>query len=226
MRVGSFNRVLIENRKIIFIPIFLLAFCTGFKIPEKNDHKHEVVFEMFDGKIEFKAIGHPSALKILGKGSPCKGTFIWNGKFLIGKAYLKLEALDAGIELRTEHMKSKYLEVEKYSEAQLVLNPVPMVENFEQADFELKDISFSGTLDLHGIKKPVLGLLSIKKSKNEIQIESHFSLRLGDFQIEIPSFAGITLAEEVQVRVLSTIINKGEQRLGERPSGQGSRLDH
>ena len=59
-----------------------------------------------------------------------------------------------------------------------------------------------GTLELHGVKKPV----TVKYEKMNVEgktitFNSKFNIKITDFAIDIPSFQGITVADEVEVSV-------------------------
>ena len=138
-------------------------------------------------KVEFLAVGYPSALKIRGKAKDgATGEAKLEGKQLAVTAKVKLDSLDTGIELRNRHMKEKYLETAKHPDATLVVPPTTLQPG-EQP--------FKGTLTLHGVTKPVTGTLKYEPP----QVQLAFPLTLSDFSIAIPSYLGIKVAEKVDV---------------------------
>lgn len=164
------------------------------------------------GGVEFQAVGKPSLLRINGKGTPPKGEFTVggdnasgtkgsDGKIVTGEITFDLATLDTGIEMRNSHMKEKYLEVGRFPQAKLKLTEVVLPSSWSTNQPEVKDTAFKGLLTLHGIEKPVSGTFSASKNGAGIGIDAKFTTKITDFGIEIPKYLGITVAEEVNVRV-------------------------
>ncbi len=161
----------------------------------------EVRIQKTSGSVEFLAIGRPSALRIRGKGVAPEGVVTISrasGKPLAaGAVKFDLATLDTGIDTRTEHMKEKYFEVPKFPQAELKF-----------ADLALPDSSpikgkvhFKGDLTFHGVTHGVEGDAELVEKEKNFVVDAEFPLKLSDFKIEIPSFAGITVAEIVTVTV-------------------------
>lgn len=152
------------------------------------------------GSVEFRAIGHPSALRIIGLGERATGRFYLDGHNLKGEAEFKLSTLDTKNETRNHHMKEKYLEVERYPLAKLTLDKCEL-------PFDLKDgasfkgVPFAGQLSLHGVTKAVTGKADIEQQNHSLSVKAEFNIKVGDFTISIPSFMGITMADDVAVTV-------------------------
>lgn len=151
------------------------------------------------GSVEFHAVGRPSALKIVGKGLAATGIIKFVKTKSSGAATFDLSTLNTGIDLRDKHMKEKYLEVGKFPKATLTLNSLSVSENFTG-----EKIPFQGMLMLHGVEQPVSGSASLKKTGNQMTVVADFPVQLDAHGITIPSFAGITVAKEVNVTVTST----------------------
>lgn len=160
-----------------------------------------VDFDHGSGGVEFRATGHPSALKIVGKGSAPKGEFSLNGTQVRGTALFDLTSLDTGIGVRTRHMKEKYLETEKYHDAKLTITQMELPKSVTPGQVSAEQVPFTGTLALHGVEKPVSGTATLKQNGDKLSVDAQFGLKLSDYQINIPVFAGITVADEVQVSV-------------------------
>lgn len=156
-----------------------------------------------EGSVEFVAVGKPKAIKILGKGDQAKGQLTWEKGKGAGKVTFALASLETGINLRNEHMKKKYLETEKYPDATLVITSIALPSAKAQGDFSVENAPFAGNLSLHGVTKPIQGTATVKRDGNQLQIESGFVIKITDFKIEVPSYMGITVADEVQVQVHS-----------------------
>ena len=161
-------------------------------------------FDHATGTTTFLAKGHPSAMHINGKGDAPTGKLdVKDGK-VSGVLALNLESLDTGIGMRTHHMKEKYLEVGKFPQAKLTLNNLPLAAADTTAkDFSLDKVPFTGILSLHGVNKPVSGLARIERKGANLHLNAEFPLKISDYGIEIPSFAGITVADEVDVVIQS-----------------------
>jgi polyisoprenoid-binding protein YceI len=162
----------------------------------------DFVFKAANGKVSFLAVGRPSAIKIKGEGAGAEGVLHDENHTLKGEVKFDLSTLTTGIEMRDHHMKEKYLETPKFPVATLKLTDlkVPAGNSSRQ--------SFSGLLTLRGIEKPVTGTFSTTEEGREIKADASFSIKLTDFKIEIPSYLGVTVAEDVQIEVQSTVEKK------------------
>ncbi len=120
--------------------------------------------------------------------------------FLTGDFVVDLRTLDTGIELRNGHLREQYLEVGKgegFDKA--VLSDIHLAE----IDFESFEgrTSFTGTLLLHGNKKPIGGQVEIRRSPSSVGVEASFPVTLADFGIAKPQFLGVGVKSQVQVKV-------------------------
>ena len=155
-----------------------------------------------EGRLEFEAIATPGSLKIPGKIAKNKEkSFQWlikqkGGKLLaVGK--FKVEDFDTGMALRNSHLKENYLQVAKFPEATFKLNALPWPE--DKREVASSGIPFTGELTLHGKTKTVSGELTASKKEKGTEMKFRFPIHLGDFEIPIPSFMGVNVAEEVWV---------------------------
>lgn len=148
--------------------------------------------------VEFLAIGKPSAIKIRGKGQALKSQIQWKEKQLSGSFVFDLDSLDTGIELRTAHMKEKYLEIGKFKNAELILKPLLLVQDICKESVNLEKASFEGTLKLHGVERLVKGEFDLKSNKGQGRTKVRFDLNITDYQIEIPIYMGIKVADRVE----------------------------
>ena len=154
-----------------------------------------------NGAVTFDAIGRPSALKIHAKGDAPKGQLkVQDGK-ASGTVSFKLDSLDTGIGMRNDHMKKRYLETDKYPEAKLTLTDIALPANYSAPDFSASSVAFKGTLSLHGVEKPVEGTVKLTRSGDDLAIDAQFPLKIEDYAIKSPTFAGITMASEVKCEV-------------------------
>jgi len=123
-----------------------------------------------------------SGCKVIGVGKK-------SGGFYEGSFYVPVDGLDAGfIPLRTRHMKSKkFLDAENYKTITLDLNKVKIG----------KDQSFTGTIKIKGISKPVSGKINFSGET----ASARFEVNTRDFNIPEMSHLGITLKEKMSVEV-------------------------
>jgi hypothetical protein len=108
------------------------------------------------------------------------------------------------MEMRDEHMKENYLQTNKPENkfAQLEIQNLNIPSEYWKNNKEL-NLDFSGDLTLHGVKKSIIGkiLLSPYREKFPVNTISELKVKLSDYKIDIPSFAGITVAEDVNITV-------------------------
>ena len=157
------------------------------------------IFKPSSGKVSFLAVGRPSAIKIKGEGTGAEGTLKDENQVMKGEVKFDLSSMTTGIEMRDHHMKEKYLETPKFPMATLKFTELKV------PDGNASNQSFKGVLSLKGIEKPVSGTFSTTMSGAEIKTEAAFTIKLTDFKIEIPSYLGVTVAEDVQIQVSSTV---------------------
>jgi hypothetical protein len=187
--------------KNIFSILFLFLVPVHVFSASHISDKWSIELEKSKGSVEFRATGWPSALKIHGKGVVPKGTFIVENLQLSGVSSFALESLDTGIKRRNEHMKNKYLEIKKYPLAVLTLSNTALPESFKQESVRLEKIPFAGRLLLHGVDQIISGFANIERKLNQINVEANFGFKISEFAISSPGFAGITMADRVEVQV-------------------------
>lgn len=173
--------------------MLLLFFCIGM-----NGHAAIHKFQPGQGKVSFLAKGRPALISIHGTGKGLAGELVEKEGRLTGKVSFRLETLTTGIDLRDEHMKNKYLQIQDHPEASL------QFENFEMPKGAGK-FKFSGDLFLHGVKQNIEGLATIVKEDDGEKVSAEFVIKLSQFKIDIPSFQGITVAEDVQIKIEALI---------------------
>lgn len=97
---------------------------------------------------------------------------------------VKLDTLDTGIGLRTNHMRQNYLETAKYPEAEI-------------RNAKGKGGEFEGEFFLHGKSKKISG----KYAASGATLTGKFSLDVTDFAIKEANYKGVGVENEVQVEV-------------------------
>ncbi len=146
--------------------------------------------------VTFQAIGKPGFLKINGENANLEGTIVSKDGKLSGTLTVPLTKLSTGIDLRDEHMKNKYFEIDKYPNAVLTLDETaPTLDGKEQA--------FTGKLKLKNVEKPVKGTLVFKdQTGKEATGHAEFEVKMKDFEeLGVPSYKGITVADVVEIKV-------------------------
>jgi polyisoprenoid-binding protein YceI len=150
------------------------------------------------GSVEALAVGKPSFIKIRGKGEPAKGELKVDGKKASGVFEFQVGTLDTGIDLRNEHMREKYLQVKEHPTAKLEIKDLVLNEDFNPARPKISEQAFEGELTLHGVTKPVRGKFTVGEKRD---VAADFKIKLSDFNVEIPKYLGVTVADEVNVEV-------------------------
>ena len=117
-----------------------------------------------------------------------------------GEIRVDLSSLDTGIELRNTHLREKYLEVARGAEfATAVLSAVHLGKA-GTPDFR-GQTPFTGTLLLHGTRRPVAGQAEIRSEGNDVRIVASFPVRIDEYGIAPPRYLGVGVKNEVQVKV-------------------------
>ncbi len=143
-----------------------------------------------DANVAFTATG-PGGLKIV--GTTAELTVADDGQNV--SITVPLRALDTKIELRNKHMRDKYLEVDKYPNAVLV---VPRAElKMPQGADVAGDAA--GTMKLHGKDRPVRFHYTAKRVGTQLAVSGTVRLNIKEYGIEEPSFMGASVKPDVDV---------------------------
>ena len=105
-----------------------------------------------------------------------------------------LASLQTGIGLRDKHMREKYLEVQKYPDAVLEL-PWSAVKLPE--DGQTSQGTAPGKMSLHGKTKDVQVKYRIVRTGNRFQVTGNIPLNLKDYDIDVPSYLGVTVQPDI-----------------------------
>jgi polyisoprenoid-binding protein YceI len=108
-----------------------------------------------------------------------------------------LDTLHTGIGLRDRHMKEKYLEVDKYPKAELRVARGALA--FPPADGKAARDA-RGELTLHGRTKPLTFHYVATRVGSGYKLSAEFRINMSDFGIEVPSYLGVTVKPEIEVR--------------------------
>ncbi len=159
------------------------------------------IFELAteESKVEFRAIGRPSMLKITGTEGKLKGQVQINDENVSGEFIVPLDSVTTGISLRDEHMKKKYLETDKFPNAILKISDLKLVKNVLKEIVSQKGVPFKGLLTIHGIESPVEGAADIEATDKIISIIAKTKTNITAHKIELPSYLGIKVADVVDI---------------------------
>lgn len=144
--------------------------------------------------VVWEAKGFPGFLRINGEGGSVSGTaYIEYGR-LTAQFRVNLRKFRTGLSLRDKHMHGKYLESEKFKYAGLVIDQVSALEGVH---------TFRGRLTIKDHTQPIVGKIEIvDKSKKLKHIRASFTVIIKQYPtIGIPEYAGVTMAEKVEVDV-------------------------
>lgn len=143
------------------------------------------------GTMSFLAVGRPAMIKIRGESDKAYGKAELE-KSVSGSISLPIESIKTGIDMRDRHMRERYLEAAKYPDAVLTFK-----------DLALKDgdstIELPALFKIHGVEKPVKVKADLHVDAKSISAKGHFEVNLTDYGIEIPSYAGIKVADKVEI---------------------------
>lgn len=119
---------------------------------------------------------------------------------LSGEVEVQLAFFDTGIPLRNEHMLNRYLEVKKFPTTKLT-SLRAQLSTPEKDIRATEKIPFSAELSLHGVKKPIAGIVEIKQQRAGMspRMEFMFDIDTKEFGIETPTYLGIRVTDTVRV---------------------------
>lgn len=117
--------------------------------------------------------------------SEVKGFAKMVGTKVIGEGIsVPISGLDAGMPVRTKHMKEKYLEMEKYPEAKLI-------------KAEGENGKGTGIIEVHGVQKPIQGEYKIEKD----ELVAEFTVKINEHGIAKVNYLKLGVKDEVKVMV-------------------------
>ena len=105
--------------------------------------------------------------------------------------------------LMQEHFNENYAESAKYPKSSFK----GKIMNFNKADLSAKAKSYtiSGTLNFHGVDKPVQSSASVYLKDDKVFIQGKFIVRPADFKVKIPKMVVAKIAENVDVNYNFTL---------------------
>jgi polyisoprenoid-binding protein YceI len=145
-----------------------------------------------DAQISFTALG-PAGMKIIGTTSELSVSEA-NQELVV---VVPLRNLDTKISLRNKHMREKYLEVDKYPNAELrVRRSALRIPSGAPVSAKAE-----GTLTLHGRSKVTPFTYVAKTEGDRIAVSGELHVNMTDFGIAQPGYSGISVKPDVDVQV-------------------------
>ena len=126
-------------------------------------------------------------------------------------ALIKIKDFEFRLGLMQEHFNENYLESYKYPkstfEGNIELSTGSIYDgnteifNYGLVNENFMDIIIKGQLTIKGVTKDIIATGKIKKIKNDLNLISSFSIKLSDFNIEIPKVVFMKIDEVVKINL-------------------------
>ena len=120
-----------------------------------------------------------------------------------GALKVELQTIETGISVRDRHMKNNYLEVEKGPEFSSAT-----IDDIRVEKLEGKTV-FTGVLSLHGQKRKVTGAAELQQKDGKVRVQAQFSVKVSEFEIPAPTYLGVGVRDEIQVKVSLLAVRTG-----------------
>lgn len=157
---------------------------------------HAALSRTGDAQVQFTASG-PAGMSIVGTTNEL--TVSETDKEIV--VVVPLRGLDTKIELRNKHMREKYLEVDRYPNAELRVAKDAVQKNAASGQA-------TGQLTIHGQTKPTTFTYTSKPAGAGSNVTGALRLNIKDFGIKQPGYAGITVKPDVNVTVSFSVVEK------------------
>lgn len=105
-------------------------------------------------------------------------------------------------ELMKEHFNEDYMESAKFPKTVFTGKITGTVDYFSDGTY---NVTVNGTMDMHGVKKQVSIPGTITVKGGTLFVYAKFNVKLADYQIKLPSFLSINVADNVDVTVKATM---------------------
>lgn len=126
-----------------------------------------------------------------------------------GEVVLDLASVDTGIALRNEHLREKYLEVQKGAGYDRAVLSAIVLADATGPEFEGKS-AFAATLLLHGVSHAVSGTAEFRRVPQGVRVDASFPLVLTDHGVEPPMYLGVGVAAKVMVKIAFVAVPAGK----------------
>ncbi|WP_411822741.1 YceI family protein [Leptospira sp. 'Mane'] len=171
-----------KNAFLTFI-IFFLVFNKGVQSESKR-------WLVSSGKVYFKS--ESSLETITGEGMAASGWVDTQSKQV--RIEISLKDFRTPNRLQTSHLHDNYLETAIYPLAVFSGSILEMKEEGE--------VKVVGNMELHGKKKENVSLSgNLQKQGNVMELLSYFTIKLEDYNIEVPKLLIMKINPEIQVKI-------------------------
>lgn len=182
--------------RTLFCMLFIVLSCGNFA-------RATTALDVSASTVSFLATGKPGLLKIRGESADgVSGNVKLEQKFVVGNFFFDLGSLKTGIALRDDHMKNKYLEIGKYPRAELKFSIAMTAAELDKRAAG----SVDGELTLHGVTRKTKVNYVYNPVANKV--DADFDFKISDFGIQVPSYLGVTVSENVAVTMGLTMTRK------------------
>ena len=170
-------------------------------------------------------IGHSNAVASVIQVDPKNPAKTAKGEIRVG-----LTTLDTGIDMRNNHMRNKFLEVDKYPTAIFVLSSLTKAPATLEPN-KPANVTVKGTLSIHGVSNEVIAPATvtyipgtkdtaIRLPGDLLHVKTTFPIKLSDYQIVVPEMLVMKLSDDQSVGVdvfLSTELPKPKEPAPAKP---------
>jgi polyisoprenoid-binding protein YceI len=105
-------------------------------------------------------------------------------------------------ELMKEHFNEDYMESAKYPKTIFTGKIKGTVDYLEDGTY---NVTVAGTMNMHGVKKDITVPGTITVKSGVIFVYAKFNVKIEDYNIKLPSFLTINVADNVDVTVTATM---------------------
>ncbi len=104
--------------------------------------------------------------------------------------------------LMKDHFNEDYMESAKFPKTKFDAKITGTVDYLEDGTY---NVTVTGTMDMHGVQKQITvpGTITVKGGK--LFIYAKFNIKIADYNIKLPSFATMNIADNVDVTVKATM---------------------
>lgn len=177
-------------RMLLVLPLLLVASTAsaGMKVDGKP-------------KVSFFAVGSPGFLDIEGTTSNLVATD--DGTTL--SFACALDTISTGIDLRDEHMKSKFMHTQNFPQTTLSFakSLVPWPTEVGKGATGTLTAAFTA----HGVTKDVAVEYNVRKSKTGYKVTAKFPFDIVQHGIEVPSYLGVTVDTAMRAEVAFDLVD-------------------
>ena len=189
--VSRNNNLIIKNVRKIIATIVCV---TGLFISNVNAQ----IYTADSASVSF--FSKTSAEDIDAKNTTCNPLMnASTGQFVIE---LLNTAFDFPKNLMKEHFNEDYMESAKFPKTKFDGKITGAVDYLEDGTY---NVSVTGTMDMHGVQKQITvpGTITVKGGK--LFIYAKFNVKIADYNIKLPSFLSMNVADNVDVTVKATM---------------------